>query len=334
MVILDIRNLYVDVIENGERFNIIDGVSFSVQEGEICALIGENGSGKSIISRIICNAIPDNWIIRADRFHFHNINLLSLPPTKRHKFINRYIAMIPQYAQDNFDPSKRIYGQFKQNLTWKSFIEPWWRILGWKKRRVIELLHRVGLTEHKKIMRAYPSDLTDGQKQRILIAIAIANNPTFLVADDPTQNLENIVTPQIFRLLTKMSKTQNMGILISSNELKMLHEFSDKLVMLYCGQILESGETEKLFNSPYSPYTKAILHAMPDFSQPIPHKSLLGALKGQIPFIDSFPIGCRFAPRCQFSQKICMEKPVLRRLNQQDFACHFPLNAQEKINKV
>ncbi|MDG6897383.1 peptide ABC transporter ATP-binding protein [Actinobacillus delphinicola] len=326
MALLDIRNLCVDVITPTGKVKMIDNVTFSLNEGELCGLVGESGSGKSIIAKIICNEIQDNWIIRADRFRFDDVELLKLPAEERRSIIGRKIALVSQAALSTLDPTRRLGKQIKQNIPNWTFKGRWWQYFGWKRRRTIELLHRVGIQDHRDVMRSYPEEITEGQRQKVLIAMAVANQPRLLVADEPTNALEAITKTQIFRLLDSMNKNLNTTVLLASNDINHLKEYCDHLIILYCGQNVESGTTEALLSTPHHPYTPAIMHAMPDFSQPIPTKSRLGTLRGTVPMIDELPIGCRLGPRCPFSQKQCIAKPALTYIRQQEYACHFPLN--------
>ncbi len=329
MALLDIRNLCVDISTEYGKIKIIDNVSLTLDTGEFCGLIGESGSGKSIIAKIICNEIQDNWNIRADRFRFDDVELLKLSPNKRRRVVGSKIALVSQAALGTLDPTKKIGSQIKQNISSWTFKGKWWQYFGWKRRRTIELLHRVGIQDHKDIMQSYPEEITEGERQKVLIAMAVANRPRLLVADEPANALEGITKMQIFRLLSSMNKNLGTTILLASNEVNYILEYCDNLSILYCGQNVESGPTEALSKMPHHPYTKAILHAMPNFSQPIPSKSHLGTLRGNVPMLNQLPIGCRLGPRCPFSQKKCIYKPPLTKLKQQEYACHFPLNLRD-----
>ncbi len=333
MVLLDIANLCVDVLTDNGKVRIIDRLSLSLDEGDVCGLIGESGSGKSIVAKIICNEIQDNWIIRADRFRFDEVELLKLSPSKRRKVVGQKIALVAQAAMSSLDPTQKIGVQMKQNLKHSSFKGKWWKYFGWKWRRTVELLHRVGFQNHKEIMHSYPDELTEGERQKVLIAMAVANRPRLLVADEPTNALEGITKTQIFRLLLSMNKNLGTTILLASNDVNYIREYCTSLSILYCGQNMESGSTEVLLKTPRHPYTNVIMHSMPDFTQPIPTKSRLGTLKGSVPLLDAMPIGCRLGPRCPFSQKVCINKPSLTKLKQQTFACYFPLNMRENSAK-
>ena len=331
MVLLDIRNLRIDIKTPNGLIRIVDNVSFTLNEGEICGLVGESGSGKSLIAKVICNAFKDSWIVTADRFRFNDVELLKLTPTQRRQIVGKEISMVFQDPLTCLDPSQKIGKQLIQNIPRWTFKGHWWqRLFGWRKRRAIELLHRVGIKEHKDIMRSYPHELTEGEGQKVMIAIAVANQPRLLIADEPANSVESITRVQIFKLLSSMNQNQGTSILLASNDINSISEWCDAFVVLYCGQNSESGPREAILENPHHPYTQALLHSIPDFTQPLPFKSQLGTLKGSVPLLEEMPLGCRLGPRCPFAQKKCIMKPTALRVKQHEFYCHFPINLREK----
>lgn len=326
MALLDIRNLCVDIKTDQGLVRMIDQFSLKLEDGDFAALVGESGSGKSLIAKIICNEIQDNWIIYADRFRFDEVELLKLKEKQRSTVIEQKISFVSQARLRVLDPTRTIGKQMKQRLANHSFKGKWWRYFGWKKRRTIELLHRVGIQDHKDIMSSYPDEITDGQRQKVLIAMAIANQPSLLVADEPTNTLEGMTKEQIFKLLSNMNKNLGTTVLLASNDIQPVKKHCNYLSVIYCGQNVEAGPIENLFSQPHHPYTTAILNAMPDFTQPLASKSRLGTLKGNVPMLENLPLGCRFGSRCPFSQKACIQKPQMIKIKQQEFACHFPLH--------
>ncbi|MCU8651950.1 peptide ABC transporter ATP-binding protein SapD, partial [Escherichia coli] len=149
---------------------------------------------------------------------------------------------------------------------------------GWRKRRAIELLHRVGIKDHKDAMRSFPYELTEGECQKVMIAIALANQPRLLIADEPTNSMEPTTQAQIFRLLTRLNQNSNTTILLISHDLQMLSQWADKINVLYCGQTVESAPSKELVTMPHHPYTQALIRAIPDFGSAMPHKSRLNTM--------------------------------------------------------
>ena len=331
MALLDIRNLRIDIKTPSGLIRIVDNVSLTLNEGEICGLVGESGSGKSLIAKVICNAFKDSWIVTADRFRFNDIELLKLTPTQRRKIVGKEISMVFQDPLTCLDPSQKIGKQLIQSIPGWTFKGHWCqRLLSWRKRRASELLHRVGIKEHKDIMSSYPHELTEGEGQKVMIAIAVANQPRLLIADEPANSVESITRVQIFKLLSSMNQNQGTSILLASNDINSISEWCNSFIVLYCGQNAESGPKESILENPHHPYTQALLHSIPDFTQPLPFKGHLGTLKGTVPLLEQMPMGCRLGPRCPFAQKKCIVKPTALRIKQHEFFCHFPINLREK----
>lgn len=237
--------------------------------------------------------------------------------------------MIFQEPQSCLDPAENIGKQLIQAIPGWTYKGRWWQRFNWRKRRAIELLHRVGIKDHKDIMRSYPYELTDGECQKVMIAIAIANQPRLLIADEPTNAMESTTQAQIFRLLDKLNQNNNMTILLISHDMEMMSKLVDRINVLYCGQTVESATPEDILQRPRHPYTQALIRSIPDFESPIPHKGRLNTLPGAIPSLEHLPIGCRLGPRCPYAQRTCIVAPPLRNIKNHLFACHYPLNTEE-----
>ncbi|MCT8675719.1 ATP-binding cassette domain-containing protein [Glaesserella parasuis] len=327
MPLLDIRHLSIEIDTPNGRIKMVDNINLTLDSGEICGLVGESGSGKSLIAKVICGLVKDEWIITADRFRFNDIELLKLSPYQRRKLVSDQISMIFQDPLSCLDPSERIGKQLIETIRFKG---KWWERFGWKKKKAIELLHKVGIKDHKDIMQSYPTDITEGEAQKVMIAMAVANQPRLLVADEPTNTMESTTQLQIYRLLSSMNKNLGTSIILVSNDMLSIYKWVDSFNVLYCGQTVEIAEKETIMETPYHPYTAVLLHSLPDFSKPLPFKGRLNTLKGSVPMLQDMPIGCRLGPRCPFAQKKCVVKPPLRKFRQHEFACHFPINFREQ----
>lgn len=327
MALLDIRHLSIEIDTPNGRIKMVDNINLTLDSGEICGLVGESGSGKSLIAKVICGLVKDEWIITADRFRFNDIELLKLSPYQRRKLVGDQISMIFQDPLSCLDPSERIGKQLIETIRFKG---KWWERFGWKKKKAIELLHKVGIKDHKDIMQSYPTDITEGEAQKVMIAMAVANQPRLLVADEPTNTMESTTQLQIYRLLSSMNKNLGTSIILVSNDMLSIYKWVDSFNVLYCGQTVEIAEKETIMETPYHPYTAVLLHSVPDFSKPLPFKGRLNTLKGSVPMLQDMPIGCRLGPRCPFAQKKCVVKPPLRKFRQHEFACHFPINFREQ----
>lgn len=329
MPILDIRNLTIEFMTDEGPVKAVDHVSIALNEGEIRGLVGESGSGKSLIAKAICGITNDNWRVTADRFRLGDIDLLKLSPKQRRKVVGNIVSMIFQEPQSCLDPAEKIGTQLIQAISASTYKGEWWQRFNWRKRRAIELLHRVGIKDHKGFMRCYPYQLTEGECQKVMIAIALANQPKLLIADEPTNAMEPTTQAQIFRLLSRMNQYNNTTILLISHDLQTMSKWATRISVMYCGQMIEMASTEDILEAPHHPYTQALIRSMPDFGSALPHKSRLNTLPGTIPPLEHLPIGCRLGPRCPYAQKKCIETPRVRVLKNHFYACHFPLNMDE-----
>ncbi len=328
MPLLDIRNLTIEFLTADGPVKAVDRVNLILNEGEIRGLVGESGSGKSLIAKAICGVAKDNWRITADRMRFDDIDLLHLSPRQRRRIIGHNISMIFQEPQSCLDPAESIGRQLIQAIPGWTYKGRWYQRFRWRHTRAIELLHRVGIKDHHDIMHSFPYELTEGECQKVMIAIALANQPRLLIADEPTNAMEPTTQAQIFRLLSSLNQNNHTTILLISHDLQMMSQWVDRINVMYCGQTVESSTSEALIHTPHHPYTQALIRAMPDFGRSLPHKSRLNALPGAIPSLEHLPIGCRLGPRCPYAQKKCIETPRLDGAKTHLFACHFPLNME------
>ena len=329
MPLLDIRNLTIEFMTADGPVKAVDRVNLTLSEGEIRGLVGESGSGKSLIAKAICGVTKDNWRVSADRMRFNDIDLLRLSPRERRRIIGHNVSMIFQEPQSCLDPSERVGRQIMQAIPGWTYKGRWYQRFRWRHARAIELLHRVGIKDHKDIMRSYPYELTEGECQKVMIAIALANQPRLLIADEPTNAMEPTTQAQIFRLLSRLNQNNNTTILLISHDLRTMSQWANRINVLYCGQTVETASSSDLINTPHHPYTRALIRAMPDFGSALPHKSRLNTLPGAIPSLEHLPIGCRLGPRCPYAQKKCIETPRPAGAKNHLFACHFPLNMEK-----
>ncbi|MFD1009018.1 MULTISPECIES: peptide ABC transporter ATP-binding protein [Oceanisphaera] len=323
---LDIRNLTIEIETPQGLVKAVDKFSLTLADGEIRGLVGESGSGKSLVAETIVGIAKDTWHVTADRMHFDNIDLLALSPKERRRIMGRDIAMVFQEPSSCLDPSETIGAQLKEAMPAQKIKGAWWQHWNWRYTQAVSLLHRVGIRNSKAVMSSYPFELSEGVCQKVMIAMAIANQPKLLVADEPTNAMEASNQAQILRLLEKVNKLSGTTILLISNDLTTFAQLTDNITVMYCGQAVESGTREQLLTKPHHPYTAALLQMMPDLDGSLPHKSRLNILPGAIPPLQSLPIGCRLGPRCPNAQKQCVITPPLAKYKGQSYYCHFPLN--------
>ncbi|WP_139684537.1 peptide ABC transporter ATP-binding protein [Vibrio tasmaniensis] len=330
MPLLDIRHLTIEIETPQGMVKAVDRMSITLNEGEIRGLVGESGSGKSLVAKAIVGVCKENWKVSADRMRLGNIDLLQLTPKERRRVIARDIAMIFQEPSTCLDPSEKVGRQLIEAIPSRSFEGRWWQRFKWRKKQAIALLHKVGIKNHSHLMDSYSYELTDGECQKVMIAMAIAAKPKVLIADEPTNDLDPITQSQILRLLSRMNQLHNTTILLIGHDLTTITQWATRITVMYCGQSVESADTAKLLDVPKHPYTVALLKAMPDFNDWIPHKEKLQSLPGSIPPLQHLPIGCRLGPRCPYAQRQCVEIPYTKRIKTHKFNCHFPLNMEKK----
>ena len=323
---LDIRNLTLELETPEGIIRAVDRVNLSLKEGEIRGLVGESGSGKSLIAKAIMGVLHERWRISADRFSWCGEDLMRLPYNKQRQIISRDIAMIYQEPSRSMDPTANIGEQLTESIPTHLLDGPWWQRAYARKKRAIALLHKVGIRDHLAVWNSYPYQLSEGVCQKISIAMAIAKNPKLLIADEPTTALESTTQAQLFRLLASFNQLKGTSILLISHELETVARNTDSLSVLYCGQLVEAGDTETLLKEPLHPYTNALIKSVPEFQPELAFKQQLYALHGSIPTLQHLPIGCRLGPRCPNARKECVKTPLPERVQNHHFSCHFPLS--------
>jgi oligopeptide/dipeptide ABC transporter ATP-binding protein len=293
-----------------EFVHAVDGVSFSIKNGETFGLVGESGSGKTTVGRVILKLIPSN----EGKIYFDGKDITN--------FNNRQMKKVRKGMQVVFqDP----FGSLDPRMTVKNTISEPFLVNGITRgnelrKRVLKLLEQVGLKEEH--MNRYPHEFSGGQRQRICIARAIALNPKFLVLDEPTSALDVSVQAQILNLLKDLQKDLGLTYLFVSHDLSVIKHMSEHIAVMYLGKLLEIGNTKDVYAKPRNPYTKALISAIP-LPEPEQHKKRV-ILSGEIPSALHPPTGCRFHPRCPEAMEICSKKePKLKHLGNSCFvACH------------
>jgi len=331
--LLDIRNLNIELLTSDSSIKAVESANFSMKMAEVSGLIGESGSGKSLIAKALVGMLNNRWEVTADRLHFMGQDLNRMSESKRRKVISDNISMIYQEPRRCLDPTSNIFSQLEESL-------PDYEFSGWfgakkelRLKKCIRLLHKVGIKEHEKVFNSYPHMLSEGICQKIMIAMAIAKEPKLLIADEPTTSLEADTSLKVIKLLKSLNQLKEMGVIFITHNLFSITSWADSINVMYCGQLIESGLTKNIINSPKHPYTKALFDSEPDFnSRDADNKQKLYALKGTIPTLQHLPIGCRLGPRCPNAQRACVKMPEQQKVKGQFFRCHYPLQ-QKPLNK-
>jgi len=259
MPLLEIRNLNVYFDTASGPFYAVKGIDITVNKGEILAVVGESGSGKSVSMLAVMGLLPKSAKISADKMMFQNTDLMTLTDYERRRIIGNEISMIFQEPIASLNPCFTVGYQIEEVI--KAHLK-----LGRKQRneKIVELLHRVGLSEPERRLKSFPHQLSGGQCQRIMIAMAIACNPKLLIADEPTTALDVTIQKQILDLILDLQKSHDMGVILITHDMGVVAETADRVVVQYKGEKMEEADVLSLFETPQNAYTKALLAALPE----------------------------------------------------------------------
>lgn len=329
MPLLDVRNLTIELDTETGRVAVLEKVSLTMNAGEIHGLVGESGSGRSLLAKAIMGILDAKWHVIADRMMWDGQNLLEMTSKQRRYLMGTEIAMIFQDPSGSLDPVKTIGSQVIEAMVPNKNV-PFWRRGKDTYLNAQKWLHKVGIKSPKSLMKCFPWELSEGECQKVMIAMAVANHPKLLIADEPTNSMELNTQAQIFRLLSQLNQLQNVSILLVSHELETLVQYCDYLTVLYSGQMMESGPTTELVATPYHPYTRALLKNLPNYTGKMRHKSNLPTLQGSSPSVQHLPAGCRLGPRCPEAKRQCVKQPRVEHIKDRAFACHFPFNNEQE----
>ena len=259
MALLNIRNLTVKFATATGSFTAVDGIDVSVDKGEVLAIVGESGSGKSVSMLAVMGLLPDTATITADAMTYDGQDISNLTAAQRRKLIGREITMIFQEPVASLNPSFTTGFQIEEVLRLN---------LGMSRReahaRALELYRAVGIPEPEEKLKAYPHQMSGGQCQRVMIAMAIASNPRLLIADEPTTALDVTIQKQILDLLMKLQEDYGMALILITHDMGVVAETADRVVVQYKGKKMEEADVLSLFENPQNPYTRALLSALPE----------------------------------------------------------------------
>jgi oligopeptide/dipeptide ABC transporter ATP-binding protein len=300
----------------------IDGVSFQINAGEVVGLVGESGSGKSVTSRSILGLIPQPPGRISGSIQLNGVELVGQPQTLLRRLRGEQMAMIFQDPMTSLNPVYTIGEQIAEALRFH-------KKLGRQaaQKQAIDLLQRVELPRAPERFRAYPHQISGGMRQRVMIAMAIACDPSLLIADEPTTALDVTIQAQILALLQELNRERGMGLLLITHDLGIVAQVCQRVMVMYAGRIVEQAPIAALFDSPADssilhPYTLGLLNSTPDLAQ---RRQRLQPILGSPPDLSRLPTGCPFHPRCLMVRERCRtEHPPLRELAPNHWtACHF-----------
>lgn len=259
MALLEIENLVVEFQTASGPFRAVDGVSLKVHEGEVLAIVGESGSGKSVSMLAAMGLLPWTAEVTADKLAFNGRDLLKMPASDRRKIVGKDIAMIFQEPIASLNPCFTVGFQIEEVLRIHMGLDR-----AARRKRAIELFEAVGIPDPAERLGHFPHQMSGGQCQRVMIAIALACNPKLLIADEPTTALDVTIQKQILDLLMKLQQEFRMGLIMITHNMGVVAETADRVIVQYKGRKIEEADVLSLFESPKSNYTRALLSALPE----------------------------------------------------------------------
>jgi dipeptide transport system ATP-binding protein len=317
MAALEIENLFVEFPSNVGTVRAVDGVSLSVDEGEILGIVGESGSGKTIAMLAVMGLVPYPGRVRADRIALGSRDLLAMSEAERRTVAGKDMAMIFQEPATSLNPCFTVGFQIMETLRVHDGMDA-----RQAKARAIELLEQVGIPAPETRLSAYPHQLSGGMNQRVMIAMALACNPKLLIADEPTTALDVTIQAQILNLLLALQRERGMAMVLITHNMGVVAQIAHRVAVMYSGQVMEENAAAALFADPQHPYTAALLAARPESRV----GERLATIPGAVPSLSERPPGCLFSPRCRYATPFTVaDRPDLVALNGGFVRCHYPL---------
>jgi dipeptide transport system ATP-binding protein len=319
MALLEIENLSVEFPSRSSVLHAVEGVSLSLDAGDVLGIVGESGSGKSVTMMALMGLVPYPGRVTASKMRFDGHDLLGLSTKERSRLTGKDVAMIFQEPTTSLNPCFSVGFQLAETLRVHLGMDS-----KAAKRRSIELLEQVGMSDPETRLKAYPHQLSGGMNQRVMIAMAIACNPKLLIADEPTTALDVTIQAQILDLLRSLQRERGMALVLITHNMGVVSDMAQRVAVMYAGQIMEQQPAQALFQRPRHPYTEALMAALPERSD---GSARLATIPGMVPGLYDRPTACLFAPRCSYADDDCRsQRPSLVNGLQAAVRCHHPLS--------
>ena len=307
--LLEIENLRTQFFTSAGTVRAVDGISYTVDEGEAAAIVGESGCGKSVSALSILRLIPDPpGRIVDGSIRFKGTDLLQLSDVEIRSIRGRRIAMVFQEPMTSLNPVLTIGLQLTETLT---------HHLGMNRNaaraRAVELMGMVGISDPERRLTQYPHHFSGGMRQRVMIAMALCCEPELIIADEPTTALDVTIQAQILELMKDLTRRLGVALIIITHNLGVVARYADRVHVMYAGKIIEQGNARQIYHEPGHPYTVGLLHSVPRLDQP--RREKLDPIEGQPPDLARLDEGCAFRPRCRYAVERCAnEIPPLEEL--------------------
>ncbi|MGN1097323.1 MAG: ABC transporter ATP-binding protein [Clostridia bacterium] len=298
--LLEVSNLRTEFKVKRGIVKAVNDVSFTVDKGEILAIVGESGSGKSASALSIMGLIRDPGRVAGGKIVFGGEDLREKTPKEMRAVRGDKISMIFQEPMTSLNPVIRIGDQICESIHTHTDMNRKQAL-----EHAIEMLRMVGIPSPEQRVRDYPHQMSGGMRQRVMIAMALCCSPELLIADEPTTALDVTIQAQILDLINKLRNEIGMGVILITHDLGVVAETADKVVVMYCGRVVEQAEVKELFKAPRHPYTKGLIESIPKLNE---DKERLYMIKGMVPDTTRLPAGCAFADRCESCMEKCRQK--------------------------
>jgi oligopeptide/dipeptide ABC transporter ATP-binding protein len=303
--LLEVKDLKVSFRTEDGIVRAVDGISFTVHEGEVVGIVGESGSGKSVTMMSVMRLITDPNAIYEGEVIYKGRNLMALSRDAMRGVRGEEIAMIFQDPMTSLNPVYTVGWQIEEQLNEHNDLQK-----GQARRRVIELLGQVGIPKPEERIDDYPHQFSGGMRQRVMIALALSCNPDLLIADEPTTALDVTIQAQILELIKRLKRDFGSAVALITHDLGVVADIADRILVMYAGRIVEEGDKEQIFYDPQHPYTWGLLGSIARLDRPKAQR--LTAIDGQPPSLIHRPQGCNFRPRCPHAFDRCRaEDPAL-----------------------
>lgn len=322
--LLEVENLRTYFHTFGGVVKAVDGISFHLDEGEILGIVGESGSGKSVSCFSLLKLVEEPGIVQADKISFQGRDLTKATEKEMTKVRGKDIAMVFQDPMTSLNPLYTVGKQIEEML----ILHENGMNKEQRRERCIELLKAVGIPNPEQRLKDYPHQFSGGMRQRVVIAIALAANPKLIIADEPTTALDVTIQAQILKLMKQLVRERNASLILITHDLAVVSEMVDRIVVMYCGKIVEQGPVEEIIHNPGHPYTEGLLASIPRLRK---EQSRLDFIPGMVPNMYDLPKGCLFAPRCKYCQEVCRNAmPAIEEIGKaHKTACHFTQNLRQ-----
>lgn len=300
-MLLSVKNLSTEFPVKKGIVRAVEDVSFDVDQGQILAIVGESGSGKSVTSLSIMGLLAEPGHVAGGSMEFEGKDLATLSEKQYRELRGNDMAMIFQEPMTSLNPVYRVGNQIVEAIRTHEKVSK-----AEAKARAVDLLRKVGIPSPEARINDYPHQMSGGMRQRVMIAMALACDPDILIADEPTTALDVTIQAQILDLLRRLRDDTGMAVLLITHDLGVVSETADRVVVMYCGQVVEEAEVRTLFDHPMHPYTLGLLKSIPRLEDD--DSKRLYMIKGMVPNPLEMPPGCHFSDRCDSCMDICRTK--------------------------